>query len=123
VLDWTETIKANCARSGLPGGAGLLAVPWLAVDPLARMVGLPRSIPLRRFDWVIRAADLAIPTLILHGMRDSSAPIRLSQALRDRRRDIVTLETFDTDHTLSWNSDPERWRSAVTTWLGTHLAP
>jgi len=123
VLDWTETIKANCARSRLPGGAGLLAIPWLTAGPLASMVGLPEPIPLRQFDWIARAAELTTPTLILHGTRDSSAPIRLSEALRDRRHDIVTLETFDADHTLSWNSDPERWRSAATAWLRGQLTP
>ena len=122
VLDWTETIKANCARSGLPGGAGLLAIPWLATGPLTRLLGLPEPIPLRRFDWITRTAELTTPTLILHGMRDSSAPIRLSQALRDRRHDIVTLETFDADHTLAWNSDPERWRAVVSGWLTSQLA-
>lgn len=122
VLDWTETIKANCARSGLPALAGLLAVPWLTAGPLARMLGLPESIPLRQFDWITHTAELTTPTLILHGMRDSSAPIRLSQALRDQRHDIVTLETFDAEHTLASNSDPERWRSAVTTWLSSHLS-
>ena len=122
VLDWTETIKANCARSGLPGVAGLLALPWLAAGPLASMVGLPESIPLRQFDWISCAAGPASPALILHGMRDSSAPVRLSQALRGRRSDLVTLETFDADRTLAWNSDPERWRSAVTTWLSTHVS-
>ena len=122
VLDWTETVKANCARSGLPSGAGLLAVPWLTGGPLASMVGLPEPVPLRQFDWITGAAELTTPTLILHGMRDSSAPIRLSQALRDRRHDIVTVEAFDADHTLAWNSDPERWWAAVTDWLRVHLS-
>lgn len=122
VLDWTETIRANCARSGLPGGVGLLAIPWLSTGPFASMVGLPTPVPLRRFDWMTRTADLTTPTLILHGMRDNSAPIRLSQALRDRGPDIVTLETFDADHTLTWNSDPERWRAVVSGWLTSRLA-
>lgn len=117
VLDWTETIKANCARSGLPAAAGHLAVPWLSAGRLASIVGLPEPVPLRQFDWIARAAQLTTPTLILHGTRDNSAPIRLSQALRDRGPDIVTLETFGADHTLAWNSDPERWRSAVIAWL------
>ena len=122
VLDWTETIRANCARSGLPGGVGLLAIPWLSTGPFASMVGLPTPVPLRRFDWMTRTADLTTPTLILHGMRDNSAPIRLSQALRDRGPDIVTLETFDADHTLTWNSDPERWRAVVSGWLTSQFA-
>ena len=94
VLDWTETIKANCARSGLPGVAGHLAVPWLTIGPLARLVGLPGRIPLRSFDWTVRAEELTAPTLILHGIHDDSVPIRHSQALRDSRPGLVSLEVF-----------------------------
>ena len=117
VLDWVEVIKANCARSGLPAAAGYLATPWLMLGWLARMVGLPGSIPLREFDWVQRAEELTVPMLILHSARDDSAPINVSEALRDRRPDLVQLESFDAGHTLAWNSDPARWRSAVSSWL------
>jgi len=122
VLNWAEVIKANCARSGLPAAAGHLAIPWLTLTPLARAVGLPGGIPLRSFDWTSRAADLSTPTLILHGTRDDSVPIRLSQALRRTRPDLVELETFDAGHTLCWNTDPDRWQDAVTAWL-TSLVP
>ncbi len=117
VLDWTEVIKRNCTRSGVPAAAGHLTVPWLTVGPLARLVGLPSSIPLRSFDWTARAADLTTPTLILHGARDDSAPIQLSQALRDARPELAELASFDAGHTLSWNTDPSRWRAAITSWL------
>lgn len=113
VLNWTEVIKSNCARSALPAAAGHLAIPWLTLAPLARAAGLPGSIPLRSFDWTSRTADLATPTLILHGTRDDSVPIRLSQALRDARPDLVELETFDAGHTLCWNTDPDRWHETV----------
>ena len=78
---------------------------------------MPGRIPLRSFDWTSRAADLTTPTLILHGTRDDSVPIRLSQALRHTRPDLVELETFDAGHTLCWNADPDRWHETVTTWL------
>ncbi len=123
VLNWTEVIKANCARSGLPAAAGHLAIPWLTLAPLARTVGLPGGIPLRSFDWTSRAADLSKPILILHGTRDDSVPIRLSQALRDARPDLVELETFDAGHTLCWNADPDRWHKSVTTWLSARRDP
>lgn len=121
ILDWVEVIKANCARSGLPAAAGNLATPWLMLSWRARMVGLPGSIPLREFDWVQRAEELTVPMLILHGARDDSAPINVSEALRDRRPDLVQLESFDAGHTLAWNSDPARWRSAVSAWLAKQL--
>lgn len=117
VLDWAEVIKANCVRSGLPAAVGYLAIPWLTLGPLARAVGLPGRLPLRSFDWTSRAADLSTPILILHGTRDDSVPIRLSQALRDARTDLIELETFDADHTLCWNNDPDRWQTTATTWL------
>jgi pimeloyl-ACP methyl ester carboxylesterase len=122
VLDWTEVIKANCTRSGLPAAAGSLAIPWLTIRPLARLVGMPDRIPLRSFNWTARAEQLTIPTLILHGTRDASVPIRLSRALRDSRPGLVSLEVFEAGHTLSWNSDPDRWQSAVTTWLAAHIS-
>jgi len=121
VLNWIDVIKANCARSGLPAVAGHLATPWLTLDPLARMVGLPGAIPLRELDWVQRAEELTVPMLILHGTRDDSAPISVSVTLRDRRPDLVQLESFDAGHTLAWNSAPERWRSAVGSWLANRI--
>jgi pimeloyl-ACP methyl ester carboxylesterase len=123
VLNWTEVVKANSDRSGLPAAVGHLAIPWLTLQPLARAVGLPGRIPLRSFDWTARTADLTTPTLILHGTRDDSVPIRLSQALRDARTDHVELETFDADHTLCWNTDPDRWHESVTTWLSARSDP
>ncbi|GAA1749840.1 alpha/beta hydrolase [Nostocoides vanveenii] len=117
VLNWTEVIKANSARTGLPAAAGHLAIPWLTLTPLARTVGLPGSIPLRSFDWTSRAVELNTPTLIVHGTRDDSVPVQLSQALRDARPDLVDLATFDAGHTLCWNADPDLWHETVTTWL------
>ena len=70
---------------------------------------------------IARAEELAAPTLILHGTHDDSVPIRLSQALRDARPGLVSLETFEAGHTLSWNSDPDRWQSAVIVWLAAHV--
>ncbi|WP_028279799.1 alpha/beta fold hydrolase [Arthrobacter sp. H5] len=123
VLNWIDVIKANCARSGLPAVAGHLATPWLTLDPLARMVGLTGAVPLRELDWVQRAAEFTVPTLIIHGTRDDSAPIWGSQALHDLRPDLVELAAFEAGHTLSWNSDPKRWRSTVATWLSARVGP
>lgn len=122
VLDWTEVIKRNCTRSGVPAAAGRLTVPWLTIKPLARLVGLPGRIPLRPFDWAAEAADLSTPILILHGVHDDSVSIQLSQALRDARPVLVELEAFDAGHTLSWNTDPDRWQATVTSWLRARIS-
>ena len=117
ILDWVATIKANCARSGLPAWTGALAVPWLNCRPLARLIGLANPINLRSFDWIERADELIVPMLILHGSLDTSSPCKLSTCLRVLRPDIVTLEAFNADHTMSWNSDRDRWRAVLTAWM------
>ena len=121
VLDWVSTIKANCVRSGLPGWTSALAAPWLDNRQLSRVTGLGAPVELRRFDWIARADELAAPTLILHGSADTSAPIGVAARFRDRRPDLVQLERFDADHTMTWNSDPQRWRATVTTVLDEHV--
>ncbi|WP_448388293.1 alpha/beta hydrolase family protein [Microbacterium aurum] len=116
VLDWVATIKANCARVGLPAAGGLLALPWLTFPFLARAIGLPASIPLRDLDWIARSHELAVPTLILHGENDDSAPAAVSRKLAALRPGLVRLELFDAEHSMTWNSDQERWRSTVVAW-------
>lgn len=121
VLNWVEVIKANCQRAGFPRSAGLLAVPWLTNRALARRLGLPSRISFSESDWIARADELSVPTLILHGANDDSVPIKTSLALAPKRPDLVQLETFDAEHTLAWNSDRERWRATVSAWLSDHL--
>ena len=113
VLDWGSVIRANCKRGGLPNSTGTLAMPWLTREPLARMVGLPTGLPLDDSNWVERASELEVPTLILHGTRDDSVQFSISKALHGQRPDLVTLETFDAGHTLNWNSDQTRWNAII----------
>lgn len=117
VVDWTATIDANCARAGLPSCFGFFARPWLKRSALAVMVGLKAPVPFGRFNWIARAAGLSVPVLMLHGLSDTSAPFVVARQLAERRPDVVRLESFEADHTMTWNSDPERWQSTVGGWL------
>ncbi|WP_411700480.1 alpha/beta hydrolase [Conyzicola sp.] len=118
ILDWVSTIKANCVRAGLPAWVGPLALPWLSSRLLSRVTGLRNSVDLHRFDWIARADELTVPTLILHGRGDTSSPFELSTRLWSLSPDVVDLEAFEADHTMTWNSDRERWPTVVTAWLG-----
>jgi len=122
VLDWVVTIKTNIERSGLPAWTGTLALPWLNVRQLAHLTGLASPLALSHFDWIARAEELSVPTLILHGALDTSSPFHLSNRLRKLRPDVVDLEAFEADHTMSWNSDRDRWRSVVHAWLTSQAA-
>ncbi|MGQ2914664.1 alpha/beta hydrolase family protein [Microbacterium aurantiacum] len=117
VLDWAATVAANCARAGLPPQAGRLTDPWLRRSRFARLVGLPSAIPLGRFNWIARAEELSVSTLILQGIEDSSSPHHVALRLARLRPDVVQVEAFMADHTLGWNADPERWTSLIRAWL------
>ena len=123
ILDWVATLKANCARAGMPAWTGALAVPWLTSRPLARLIGLANPIDLRSFNWIERAEELTVPTLILHGALDTSSPCEISTRLSALSPDIVVLEVFDADHTTSWNSDREHWAACIFSWLTRLTAP
>ncbi|WP_277871807.1 alpha/beta hydrolase family protein [Cryobacterium ruanii] len=112
VLDWVATIKANCMRSGLPAWTGAFAQPWLGWLLLSRVSRLAHPVALRIFDWIARADELAVSTVILHGALDASSPFALSTRFRSQRPNMVGLESFHADHTMTWNSD--RWRGVVT---------
>jgi len=117
VLDWQSTINANCARAGLPAWFGVFARPWLGYRALARRIGLESEVQLDHFDWIARADELHIPTLILHGTGDTSATHAVSKRLAGLRPRVILLESFDADHTMTWNSDSPRWRTVVREWL------
>jgi len=115
VLDWRATLEANCSRAGLPSWTAHLAYPWLTRRLLARTIGLARALDLDALDWT-PPDKLKIPMLILQGSADQSTPWQVAADVAETNP-LVTLVLFDADHTLSWNSEPERWRSGATDWL------
>ncbi len=121
VLDWRATLEANCSRAGLPSWSAHLAYPWLTHRLLARTVGLHRPLDLNALDWT-RPGRLKIPLLILQGCNDRSTPWQVAAEFA-ASGPLITHVIFDADHTLSWNSDPERWRSRAADWLSKLLDP
>jgi len=117
ILDWVETIKANCARAGLATWVGALAVPWLNSQTLSRMLGLAAPVRTGQFDQVSAEMRSSFPILLIHGTADTSAPFELARKFAQAHRS-VELAAVDADHTLTWNSEPGRWRARVSMWLG-----
>ena len=118
VLNWTETLTSNGSSSGLPGPASRLGLIMLGVAAGRWVTGLEQPIDLSALDWVARAGDLKKPMLILHGARDKSTPVAVSERLAELRPDLIQLERFDVPgHSLEWNGDTEKWEAAVSNFL------
>ncbi|MDQ0664691.1 pimeloyl-ACP methyl ester carboxylesterase [Arthrobacter ulcerisalmonis] len=118
VLNWTKTLTSNGSSSGLPGPVTKLGIRMLGAAAGRWVTGLEQPIDLSALDWVARAGDLKKPTLILHGARDKSTPVAVSERLVELRPDLVQLERFDVPgHSLEWNGDTEKWEAAVSSFL------
>jgi pimeloyl-ACP methyl ester carboxylesterase len=120
VLNWTETLTSNGSSGGLPGTATRLGLKMLGAAAGRWVTGLEQPIDLSALDWVARAGDLKKPMLILHGARDKSTPVAVSERLAELRPDVIQLERFDVPgHSLEWNGDTEKWEAAVSNFLKT----
>ncbi len=117
VLDWTQTLRSNCRRVGIPAFIGSIASVILDSSVGARILRIPHRIRLSELNWLDRAGELHRPILLIHGLHDSSVPIELSRQLALTRDQLVTLLEFDSDHTLEWNTDAARWEESVLSWI------
>ena len=62
---------------------------------------------------------LSTPILLFHGDSDDRIPVETSDELADARPDLVMYERVPgAEHVHAWNIDPERYESAVESFLG-----
>ncbi|MFH8803105.1 alpha/beta hydrolase [Streptomyces sp. NPDC017936] len=106
VLDWPATLRALAAARHTPG-----ALLPLAVRAAQGRTGLTAD---RRDE----AADLRVPTLLVHGPDDAVAPWSASRRLAGSRPDLVTLHTVpQAAHAAMWNADPDAYEEALRRFL------
>lgn len=118
VIDWVNALDFQARSKGIVRPLRSLVYAMMGSSWGRAFTGLDTPIDLRRLDFVTRAVELAVPTLILHSDDDVYVPSAPSKALAQARPDIVTLESFHTArHTKLWNYDPDRWNGVIREWL------
>ncbi|MFN8077371.1 MAG: alpha/beta fold hydrolase [Kineosporiaceae bacterium] len=121
VVDWRDVLVHQARVHGVPAPVGALAQMLLEHPHARRFAGLEQPVPLDRLDWVSRAAELRLPTLILHSEDDAFVPAGPSRRLAQARPDLVTYVPFHgAAHTREWNVDPQAWEGAVARFLLEH---
>jgi alpha-beta hydrolase superfamily lysophospholipase len=122
VIDWVDTLEYQARLIRLPEPVTRGALRIMEANWSGPITGQGAPIDLSSMNFVARAADLSLPTLILHSDDDGFVPSTASRALAEARSDIVTLVPFATAlHTKLWNYDEERWKTAIAEWLAEHI--
>ncbi len=118
VIDWVNTLDYQAEMLGIPTPIAKGALRIIESQRGTTITGLSAAIDFTSMDFVSRALDLTLPTLILHSDDDGFVPSTASHALARSRPDIVTLEAFtEAKHTKLWNYDESRWTGAIGKWL------
>jgi pimeloyl-ACP methyl ester carboxylesterase len=114
VVDWRDVLQRQGADRRVPPAETALAA-WVA----ERRFGLDFD----RFDWVSRARELRVPTLLVHSDADAFVPDGPGKRLAAARPDLVTLHLVpNAGHTLGWNTDPAAYEHMLSAWLRSHAA-
>ncbi|MBO1755554.1 alpha/beta fold hydrolase [Allobranchiibius sp. CTAmp26] len=122
VVSWRQVIDFHAVAHRLPlalshTGQRLIGQSWSKV-----LGGVSMPLPIPHTDWIARAGELRVPTLLIHSEDDDFVPYGPSRDLADARPDVIQLETWQRAlHCREWNVDSERWRSVVETFLRARL--
>ena len=114
VVDWGDVLRSQGADRNLPSAETALAM-WVT----ERRFGLDFD----RFDWVARARDLKVPTLLVHSDDDHYVPDGPGKQLAAARPDLVTLHLVPgAGHTEGWNTDPAGYERVLSDWVRAHAS-
>ena len=109
VLDWAPVL-ALAGRQ--------LNLPPVVLGLAKRIVALRTGIRWSRLNQVSRAAELAVPVLIIHGDADETVPAVTSGAYAAARPDLVTyLPVPGAGHVEGWTSDRDGYGEALRTFV------
>ena len=107
VLDWRATLKSQTRKNYLPSfiARGAEAIisrrAHINFEALNLLTQPPRH----------------IPTLLFHGMEDTSAPIALSDIFASIHSSITYVRFPDAEHTQCWNANSQKYESRLRTFL------
>lgn len=113
-LDWGDVIRHQAQVNRIPKPVGALGQVLMGSRATKVLVGLDAPVQVGLTDWVSRADSLHTPMLVMHSVEDEVVPYGPSEALAHARPDLVDLQEWQVaKHCRGWNTDPERWESAV----------
>ncbi len=108
ILDWRATLAFQAQRMSVPGFIASVAE---AITSIRSGINFDA---LDQFDL----PQKAIPTLLFQGTDDTTTPAAVSDAFASAHPGFVTYERVPhTDHTDSWNTNPQAYDNELTSFV------
>jgi fermentation-respiration switch protein FrsA (DUF1100 family) len=108
ILDWRATLAFQAQRRSVPGFIAAVAESITSIRTGINFDALDQ----------LHLPQPAIPILLFHGANDTTTPIEVSDAFARAHPDFVTYERLPhTEHTESWNTDPQAYDRELTAFL------
>ncbi len=117
-LDWTRIVDRAITGARLPASVGGAAIRMLGSRIGARALGLIEAVDARALNWADGARPApAVPTLIVHSLRDPVVPVTGSMAFAKRHPDAELVAFDASGHCNEANQDPRRFHDAIAGFL------
>lgn len=118
MLSLARTVEYGASRRPLPVlGHVPFALAWTA----ERIAALRFDVDWGAIDYLDQDAGwLTMPTLVVHGLADTTVPVSTSKQLHADHPDLVTLDLVPgAEHVASWNADPAGYDAALRSFFTT----
>ncbi|GAB3189541.1 alpha/beta hydrolase family protein [Nesterenkonia suensis] len=117
VVDWIDVLGYQARANRIPEAVGRLG-RWFISHPAGRRVtGLGAPVDLKMLNWIDRADQLHVRTLILHSSDDDVVPYAPSRNLAERNEMVSFVPFTQARHVKEWNHDRQRWEDSVEEWV------
>ncbi|HIW98972.1 MAG TPA: lysophospholipase [Candidatus Nesterenkonia stercoripullorum] len=117
VVDWIDVLAYQARANRIPHAVGRLGQWFIANEAGRRTTGLAAPVDLKALNWIDRADQLHVRTLIMHSSDDPVVPYGPSRDLAARNEMVTFVPFAQARHVKEWNYDPQRWNAHVTEWL------
>ncbi|GER88903.1 alpha/beta hydrolase [Dictyobacter vulcani] len=105
VLNWRATINALVKKNHLPSFVASIT---------EKIISMRTGI---HFDTLDQMGKSQVPTLLFHGVGDTTAPIAVSDTFATAHPHVIYHRIADADHTQCWNANPEEYEAKLRSFL------
>ncbi|WP_300344731.1 alpha/beta fold hydrolase [Nesterenkonia sp.] len=117
VIDWIDVLAYQARALKIPDPIGRLTRWFISNRAGRRVTGLASPVDLKVLNWIDRADQLHVRTLILHSIDDDVVPYGPSRELAQRNSLVHFVPFNRAKHVKEWNYDPRRWERSVIRWV------